>query len=227
MMTLSALPSASGSAYMSPWRRLEAMPAASSLTRASRSISDERSMPIACGRARPEQFDHPPGAGADVDQPPERPLAQRALDRLLDLALGDVERADRVPHLGMGGEIAGGGLGAVGANRVEPRRVGREQRFGRPVGPAIEQREHRLGARRVGERQEHPAAFLAALDHAGVGEDLEVARNARLALAEHLRELADRQLHSPQQREDAQPGRVGERLEQVGKGKDRRHEIRI
>ena len=75
------------------------MPAASSLTRASRSISDERSMPIACAGARAEQLDHPPGAGADVDQPAERRvLPKRALDRPLDLAFGDVERADRIPH---------------------------------------------------------------------------------------------------------------------------------
>ena len=38
------------------------------------------------GRARGEQLDHPPGAGADIDEPPERPLAKRAVDRLLDIA---------------------------------------------------------------------------------------------------------------------------------------------
>jgi len=47
MTIVSADPSASGRAYMSPWRRLEAIPAASSLTRASRSISDDRSIPTA------------------------------------------------------------------------------------------------------------------------------------------------------------------------------------
>ena len=46
-----------------------------------------------------------------------------------------------------------------------------------------------------------------------------MARNARLALAEHLRQFADRQLHQPQQREDAQPRRVGKRLESIGKRK--------
>ncbi len=54
-----------------------------------------------------------------------------------------------------------------------------------------------------------------------------MARHPRLALAENLGQLADRQLHPPQQREDPQPGRIGQRLEQVGKGKDRRHGIRI
>src|SRR5213082_2450933 len=50
---------------------------------------------------------------------------------------------------------------------------------------------------------EYPAAFLAALQHPGVGQDLEVARDARLALPEHLRKLPHRQLHPPQQGEDA------------------------
>ena len=91
----------------------------------------------------------------------------------------------------------------------------------------VDQREHRLDAVGIGERQEHPAAFLAPLEHPGVGEDLEMARNARLALAEHLRQLADRQLHQPQQRDDAQPRRIGKRLESIGERKRRCHEIRI
>ena len=54
-----------------------------------------------------------------------------------------------------------------------------------------------------------------------------MARHARLALAEHLRKLADRQLHQPQQGEDPQPRRVGERLESIGERKRGSHEIRI
>ena len=45
--------------------------------------------------------------------------------------------------------------------------------------------------------------------------DLHMAADARLALAEHLRELADRQFHRAQQREDSQPGRVGKGTEDV------------
>ena len=82
-------------------------------------------------RARAEQLDHPAGAGADVDQPAERSLAERSVDRALDLAFGDMERADLVPDLGMGGEIAVGGFGALGADRLGPRGIGGEQRVGR------------------------------------------------------------------------------------------------
>ena len=168
--------------------------------------------------ARAEQFDHPAGAGADVDEAAERPLAKRAIDRALDLALGDVERADLVPDLGVAGEIAVGSLGALGADRFGPRRVGGEQclRRRRPPSSSISANS---GSTRsgLGEGQEHPAAFLAPLENSGIGEDLEMARDARLALAENLRKLADRQLHQPQKREDAQPRRIGKRLEAIGK----------
>ena len=218
----------SGSAYMSPWRRLDAMPAASSLTRASRSISDERSMPMAwLARGPNSSIIRPVPVPMSTSRPSGR-VPSAAVDRLLDLAFGDVERADLVPHLGMAGEIAVGGLGALGADRLGARGVGGEQRAGsrasRPASISANIGSTALG---VGERQEHPAALLAPLEHAGIGEDLQVARHARLALPEHLRQLADRQLHQPQQRDDAQPGRVGKRLEAVGKRKSGGHQIRI
>src|SRR5512144_1116093 len=109
MMMLSALSSPSGSEYMSPWRRLEAIPAASSFTRARRSISDER-----------------------------------PIDRPLNLALGDMQRADLIPHLGVAGEIAVRRLGSFGANRLRASRVRREQSASRCVRPTVDQREHRL-----------------------------------------------------------------------------------
>ncbi len=178
-------------------------------------------------RARAEQFDHPAGARPDVEQAAEGPTAEQPVDRALDLAFGDVERADLVPHLGMAGEIAVRGFGAVGPDGFGARGVGRKQRLGRRVGPAVDQREHRLDAVGFGQRQEDPAAFLAALEGAGVGEDLEVPRNPRLALSQHLRQFADRQLHQAQQREDAQPGGIGQGLESVGERELGSHGIRI
>src|SRR3546814_5861000 len=41
-----------------------------------------------------EQLDHTAGAGADVDEPADRPVSESAGDRRLDLALGDVERSE-------------------------------------------------------------------------------------------------------------------------------------
>jgi hypothetical protein len=48
-------------------------------------------------------------------------------------------------------------------------------------------------------------------------------RNPRLALPQHLCQLADGQLHDPEQRKDAQPRRIGQRLESVGKRQKQGH----
>ncbi len=50
------------------------------------------------------------------------------------------------------------------------------------------------GGAAIGATIEDPTALLEALDQAGRSEQLEVTRNARLALARDGRELADREL---------------------------------
>jgi putative hemolysin len=71
------------------------------------------------------------------------------------------------------------------------------------------------GPARFALAQEHPAALAAAFGKASVAQDADMARHARLALAEHLRKLAHRKLHRAQQPRDAQPGRIAQRLEDV------------
>ena len=204
---------------MSPWRSSAASsPASASLARARRSISGLRSMPSAWSAPGPNNSIIRP---VPVPMSTSRPIgasAERAGDRRLDLALGDVERAQRVPIAGMAGEIALGGGGAVGAHRGEPGGVGRRsrdrRRRARPSGRAAGRAAR--SARRGAEAEEHPAPLLAPLGEAGVDQDLDVARDARLALPEHLRELADRKLHRAQQRQDAKPRRIGQSGEDVG-----------
>ena len=87
--------------------------------------------------------------------------------------------------------------------------------------------EQAVGPLRLRQLKIDPAAFLAAADQPRVGQDPDVARNPRLALAEQLRQLADRQLHRPQQRQDAQPRRVGQRLEKRGELEVPGHRLRI
>ena len=116
-------------------------------------------------------------------------------------------------------EITRRRLGTVGADFGQPDRIGIEHRAAVVVEALVDEVGERIGDRSAGQREEHPAAFLVAVDQPRIGKDLDVARHARLALAEHLRELADRQFHRPQQRDDAQPRRIGKRLEQVGQGK--------
>src|SRR3546814_1195013 len=72
-------------------------------------------------RGRRENLRHPARARADVEQMAEPAVVHHRQHRRLDLALGDVARADRVPFGGMFGEIALGGGDALGADRREPR----------------------------------------------------------------------------------------------------------
>ena len=102
----------------------------------------------------------------------------------------------RVPVAGVACEIAGrrrrrGRRAPRSAGRRRRRSRGRRRRA-RPSGRRSWNK--RLGARARAEAQEHPAALLAALGEAGVDQDADVARDPRLALPEHLRELADAQV---------------------------------
>ena len=76
--------------------------------------------PYCLFRTRAKQFDHPAGAGANVHQPSKRRAAKRTINRLLNFALRDVERADLIPNLGMACKIAIGCFGAFTADRFGP-----------------------------------------------------------------------------------------------------------
>ena len=150
--TVSAAPDGRAAAqYMSPWRSsAEVEPGLGELdpgepehfgaaVDAERMRGARRRTIRSCGRCRCRY------------RPAARPGARRQArgDRRLDLALGDMERADRVPLAGMAREIALGRGGAVGADRGEPRGIG-----GGPgivavnLGPALEQLEQSgVGAR--------------------------------------------------------------------------------
>ncbi len=87
--------------------------------------------------------------------------------------------------------------------------------------PAIQRRRHRLHRLTIAQRDEDPAAFLAALGQFGIDQNLHMATDARLALPQHLRQFAHRQLHRAQQRQYAQPRRIAEGakdFERVGHG---------
>ena len=124
-------------------------------------------------------------------------------------------------------EIAAGGFGAIGPDRFKPRRIGGKHLLGIGV-DAAGHRSNRGSIRsRLGKLEINPAPLLAAADQPRIAKDSDMARYARLALAEQLRQFADRQLHRPQQRQDAQPRRVGQRLEKRGKLEVPGHGLRI
>ncbi len=163
-----------------------------------------------------EQFDHPPGAGADIEQPAERAVVDHGGQCGLDLGLGHIERADRIPLAGVLREEIRRALIAHGANRAQLLTVAgmlRRQRLAHRVLAAqkrIEQPRGRMVAAWQGGAQEDPAAFLVPFGQASLRQDADVARHARLALVEHLRQFAHRQLHQLQQQHDAQPAIVGQ-----------------
>ena len=61
----------------------------------------------------------------------------------------------------------------------------------------------------------HPASLLAPLRQSGIAQDTDVARNTRLALAEDLCKLPDRELHVGQQPHDTQARRIGKRTQDI------------
>ena len=132
---------------------------------------------------------------------------------------GRVQRADRVPVGGAVGEIGRRLLAPRFARRRQPGAVGGERRVGR-----IEARDQRAGERAaaVGEAEEGPRALALALGEAGLDQQLEMARDARLRLAEDGDELADRQLGFAEQAEEAQPRHLACRLEAGQEGRRNR-----
>ena len=114
----------------------------------------------------------------------------------------------------MAAEIVLRGGGARAAHGGEPLAVARDDRI---VG--IEPRDQR--ARDVGraaalaEAEERPGAFAEALDQAGLGQEPQMARNARLRLAQDFGEVGDGQLGLGEQRQDAQPRRFARGLERA------------
>ena len=151
----------------------------------------------------PEQFEHAAGAGAEIEQRTDRAVGERGLDRALDRRVGDMQAADAVPLGGVLAEIGLRGGGARGAHRGEPPAVAHHHRIGR-IEPA-DQRLRDVGdAAALAEPIERPAPLAEAIDQAGFGEQLQMARDARLRLAQDFGEVGDRQLGFGEQREHAQ-----------------------
>ena len=139
-------------------------------------------------------------------------LGERCADRLLDRVIGDVQLADAVPFGGVGAEISLRRGGARCAHRGEPLAVARDRRIGR-IEP-LEQRARHLGAAAMlGQAEEGPGALAEALDQAGLGQQPEMTRDARLRLAQDVGQIGDGQFGFRQQRQHAQARLLAGRLE--------------
>ena len=126
----------------------------------------------------------------------------------------------------MRGEIALGALGARGARLGEPHAVRREHGV-QGVDGGEELPRQGAGRPRLGEPEEGPGALAAALQKARLDEQLEMAGDARLRLAEDRDDLAHGQLALGEQQQEAQPrllrrgverGEGGFEFEQFGIG---------
>jgi hypothetical protein len=152
-----------------------------------------------------EHFQHAAGAGAEIEQRFHRPVGDRSLDRLFHRGVGDMQLADAVPFGGVFAEISLRRGRARGAHGGEPFMVARNGRIVRRE--PRQERAHHLSARALlGNAEESPGAFPRPLDQTGFAKKLQVARDARLRLAQNLGKVGHGQFGLCQQRQDAQPG---------------------
>ena len=207
---------------MSPWRTLQCFkpgavePRAGERQHVERQIEAEPALDI--GR---EQFEHAPGAGAEIEQRADRLVGERRADGVFHRGVGDVELADAVPLRGMTPEIILRGGGARGAHRGQPLAVAHDDRIvgikppdqaARDVGAAAAAG----AAGALGQAEKRPRAFAEALDQSGLGQKPQMARQPRLRLAQDFGELGDGQLGFGEQDQDAQARRLGRGFERCG-----------
>jgi hypothetical protein len=114
--------------------------------------------------------------------------------------------AQPVPFGRVRAEIRLGGRRAGRPHRRQPLAVAHDRRVGR-IEPGKEPPRHLRRDRAVGEAKKRPASLAEAFHQAGVGEQLQVARDARLRLPQNLGQVGDRQLGFGEERQHAQPRR--------------------
>ncbi len=163
-----------------------------------------------------EKFEHPARAGAAIEQLLNLQVAGDLAHSALHIGLGRMHLAQLVPGLRVGREIARGMFGALLADFGETFAVGGQRAI---IG--VEPRgdlAHDFGAGATLRRQkERPGAFAVALGEARFHQQLQMARHARLRLAENRDQLGNRQFGLGDQRENAQPRLLAGRR-QGGKG---------
>ena len=124
----------------------------------------------ACG----EELQHASGAGAHVEHPAERLVADDREDRRFDGVGSGVQRALLVPDRGDLLEVVTCSSGAAGACHLEPRPVAGEHDVVGVDGAEchVDQVAQRLG---LDEPEERPGPLTVLGDHAGIDEEPEMA----------------------------------------------------
>ena len=101
-------------------------------------------------------------------------------------------------------EIRGGQFRALALDRREPLQIERDRLviLAACIHQIAAQRADRLAR---AEPIEHPAPLARTVEEPGIAEELQMARDARLALTENLRQFGNGQLAAGAQHEKAQP----------------------
>jgi hypothetical protein len=147
---------------------------------------------------RSEASKHAPAAGADVEQ-----RAQRAIAQLGEQQVAEIELVGFVASPSP--QLIRRPAAALGEDLVHAPPVAHELRV-MFVGEGEHLLEHALIGFGRGRAVVHPVLFTKTVDEAGVGQELEMTRHARLALIDDLAELSDGELGPSQQREQSQAG---------------------
>ena len=169
---------------------------------------------------RRKQLEQPPGAGAEIEQGFERPRAERLT--------ASPPRRCRRRHAARGScpsrrhwrRNSGAPLGLLLLDLREPLAVARQDRVA-AVGERAEVAGQPPARPILGKPVEHPGALGIAVDQPGLGQELAVAGDARLRLAEDGGEVLDRQLGLAEQRQHAEARRLARRLQGADQGIER------
>ena len=154
---------------------------------------------------RRQQFQHPPGAGADIQQPAGIVLRHQRQQRGLDRGGRQVQRPHLIPVGALAAETLGRDAGAFGQHAGGLAAVGLQDRvvLRQPCDQVARQRA------RLAVRQGEPdiGALAHPVQQAAVAQQLQVAGQARLRLAEDFGELRDAEGAAAGQRQQAEAGR--------------------
>ena len=150
-----------------------------------------------------QHFEHASGPGAEIEEILDRHPTDGVANRRLHALLGHMHGAHLIPDDGLRREIARGAVRAHLPDLGEARTVGGGQRVvaGQPADDVAAELRRRRALRG---QKERPGALAMAIDEAGLDEQLQMTRDARLRLAEDHDQLAYRQLGLDEQREKAQ-----------------------
>ena len=158
-----------------------------------------------------ENFQDAPGAGADVEQVGHLLAGDELGELALHLVVVDIEGAQFVPLHGDLAEVVLGPAGALAHQFLEALQIAQHRRV--VVRQGVDQGLCQ-GRRRamVGQAEIDPAALAVAVQQAGLGQQLQVARQPRLALAEDLDQVGDRQVGMGTEHQQTQARRLGSGL---------------